>query len=103
MMIARWRIDARFGHKQHALELMKQWVREIGPEIGWSEGRIRVATGSIGMPESTIETEVTVADLTELNAAWERLAALPAHGKWGRELEPYIVSGTARWEVLRLL
>jgi hypothetical protein len=103
MMIARWRIDARFGHKQQALDSMKKWAREIGSQIGWTEGRIRVATGSIGVTESTIETEVQVKDLAELNAAWDKLAALPAHANWGRELEPNIVSGTSRWEVLRLV
>ena len=82
---------------------MRKWAREIGPQIGWGEGRIRLATGSIGTPESTIETEVQVKDLAELNAAWDRLAAFPAHATWGRELEPFVVSGSARWEVLRLL
>lgn len=103
MMIARWRIDARFGYKQQALDLLRKWAREIAPQVGWSEGRIRLATGSIGAPESTVESEIQVKDLGELNAAWDKLATLPAHAAWGRELEPVVVSGTARWEILRLL
>jgi hypothetical protein len=103
MMIARWRIDARFGHKQQALDLLKKWAREIAPQIGWTGGKIRLTTGSIGALESTIESEVLVKDLAELNAAWDKLAGIPAHTSWGRELEPFIVSGTSRWEVLRVL
>ena len=103
MMIARWHIDARFGHKQAVIDALKVWHRDIGEQIGWTADQVRLATGSVGALESAIEVEITVADLAALNAAWDKLAMIEAHKQWSKDLEPHVVSGSARWEVLRLL
>lgn len=55
MMIARWSIDARFGHKPAVLESMRGWMREFGSQIGWTDDKLRLLTGSVGAPESTIQ------------------------------------------------
>ena len=34
MMVARWCIEARFGHKQTVIDSLKKWNREIGSQIG---------------------------------------------------------------------
>lgn len=78
-MIARWRIDARFGHKQAVIDSVKTWSREIGSQIGWTKDELRIASGSIGALESTIEMDVMVQDLTELNASRNKLVSIPAH------------------------
>ena len=101
MLIAKWQIDARFGHKQHAIEQLQAWSRDIAPLVGLTRGRL--LTGSIGAREATIVHEWEVADLGELDRAWAKLATLPAHVQWGKSLEPDIVSGTARWEILRVI
>ncbi|MGZ3236546.1 MAG: hypothetical protein ACXWIN_00710 [Burkholderiaceae bacterium] len=49
--------------------------------------------------EATIVHEREVADLVELDRAWAKLATLPAHAQWGKELEPLVVSGSSRWKV----
>jgi hypothetical protein len=103
MMIARWRIDARFGHKQEAIELMKQWDQQFGAKIGWTSGKTRMTTGSVGVAESAIVTEVQINDLTELNEAFEKMARLDGHAEWGRRMEPHVVSGTNNWEVYRVI
>jgi hypothetical protein len=103
MMIARWSIDARFGHKQQVIALMQRWLSEIAPQIGFSADRTRLLTGSVGALESTVQTEHQIRDLTELDEIWKALADIPAHQQWGRELEPLVVSGTNRWEVFRVL
>lgn len=103
MMIARWHIDARFGHKQAVIDAMKSWSKEIAPQIGWTADKMRLSTGSIGALESTIEEEVIIEDLKALDAAWAKLATIEAHKRWSKELEPYIVSGTPRWEIYRVL
>jgi hypothetical protein len=103
MMVARWSIDVRFGHKAEAVALMQQWQREIGSQIGWTADKSRLLTGSVGAHESLIVSEITVADLAELNAAWDKLAKIDAHRDWGKALEPLIVSGTPRWEIFRVL
>ncbi len=103
MMIARWQIEARFGHKQTVIDSLKKWSAEIGVQIGWTEDKVRILTGSIGALESTVQTEVLVQDLAELDASWNKLGAIEAHKEWSKELEPHIVSGTPRWEILRVV
>ena len=103
MMIARWRIEVRFGHKQTALDLLKRWHEDIGSQVGWTKDKFRIITGSIGAVESTIEAEVAIADLTELNDAFEKLSAIEAHKAWSKEIEPYVVSGTPHWQIFRVV
>ncbi len=103
MMIARWHIDARFGHKQDIIDSLKKWKAEIGTQIGWTADRTRIATGSIGAFESTVELDVQIEDLAELSASWAKLGTIEAHKKWSKDIEPYIVSGTTHWQVFRLV
>lgn len=72
MIIARWHIDARFGHKQAVIESLRKWLRTTGAQIDWTEDKVRIATGSVGALESTVEVDVTLKDLAELNACWGR-------------------------------
>ena len=103
MMIARWNIDAKFGQKQAVIDLMKRWMTEIAPEVGFTPDKVRLVTGSIGALESTIQAEHFIDDLSELNQRWEKLSKIEAHKQWSKELEPFVVSGTNRWEIYRLL
>jgi hypothetical protein len=103
MMVARWSIAAKFGYKQNAIDLMERWLREIGPQVGFTADKTRLLTGSIGALEATIQSEHLVKDLAELSQAWDKLATIDAHKQWGKEIEPYVVSGTSRWEILRVL
>ena len=103
MFIARFGIDARFGHKQKVIELMKQWDKEIGAQIGWTDDKIRSLTGSIGAKESLVQQELSVDTLAELEQGFQKLANVEGHAEWGQELEKYIVSGSNRWEILRVI
>lgn len=103
MMIARWSIEAKFGHKPEVIAEMQRWLRDIGSQVGWTPQRVRLLTGSIGVKESTIQSEIEIADLAELDAAWSKLGALPDHAAWSKALEPHVVSGTQRWEILRTI
>lgn len=103
MMIARWSIDAKFGHKQNVVDALKRWMRDIGPQAGFNDERTRLLTGSVGALEATVQAEHVIEDLAELNRVWDKLATIPAHQQWGKELEPFVVSGTSRWEIFRVL
>ena len=100
MFSARWQIDAKFGHKQTALELMRKWEREIGSQVGLADLNFRLMTGSIGAREATIESHHEVESLAQLEAFF---AKIEAHAKWGKELEPYVVSGTSQWQIFRIV
>jgi hypothetical protein len=103
MFSARWQIDAKFGHKQTALELMRKWEREIGSQAGIADLGFQIMTGSIGAREATIETHHQVESLAQLEAFFAKIAKIDAHAKWGKELEPYVVSGTSLWNVYRVV
>ncbi len=103
MMVARWQFEARFGHKQTVIDLMKRWDQEFGSQIGWTPEKCRRLTGSIGALESTIQEEILIKDLAELGAAWEKLATLEGHKQWGKDIEPYVVSGTPHWQILHII
>ncbi|SRR5712691_10061790 len=103
MMVARWHIDARFGHKQDVIDSLKKWNAEIGTQIGWTADKTRIVTGSIGALESTVELDVQFEDLAELNASWAELGTIEAHKKWSKDIEPHIVSGTTHWQVFRVV
>ncbi|WP_217571783.1 hypothetical protein [Mesorhizobium sp. GbtcB19] len=103
MFSARWQIDARFGHKQTALELMRKWEREIGSQVGLADLKFRLMTGSIGAREATIESHHEVESLAQLEELFAKIAKIDAHAKWGKELEPYVVSGTSQWQIFRIV
>lgn len=101
MLIARWQIDARFGRKQAVINSLARWASEIAPQVGLHKGRI--LSGSIGALEATVEHDWEVDDLAELERAWAKLATIEAHKQWSKDLEPSIVSGTARWSIYRVV
>ncbi|SFN73884.1 hypothetical protein SAMN03159463_00451 [Mesorhizobium sp. NFR06] len=103
MFSARWQIDAKFGHKQTALELLKKWEREIGSQVGLADLKFQIMTGSIGAREATIESHHQVESLAQLEEFFAKIAKIEAHAKWGKELEPYVVSGTSLWQIFRIV
>ena len=103
MFIARWQIDARFGQKQNVIDLMHRWLRDIGSKAGTDKMNVQVLSGSIGAREATIEVNHQVESLAALEKFFEAIGKIDAHKQWGKELEPHVVSGTARWEIFRVL
>ena len=103
MFIARWRIDARFGHQQEAMELLKQWMYEIGSKLGFTAENSRLVSGSIGALEATIESEIQIESLAALEASFAQLANNDAHQQWGKKLEPHVVSGVSNWQIFRVV
>jgi hypothetical protein len=76
MLIARWQIDARFGHKQAVIDMLGAWARDIAPQIGWTADKGRMLTGSISAREATVVHEWAVGDLAE--KSWAALGKLDA-------------------------
>ncbi|MDG4894196.1 hypothetical protein P9272_11515 [Mesorhizobium sp. WSM4976] len=103
MFSARWQIDAKFGHKQTVIDLMRKWEREIGAQVGIAELKFQIMTGSIGAREATIETHHQVETLAQLEEFFTKIGKIDAHAKWGKEMEPYVVSGTSQWTIFRIV
>lgn len=103
MFSARWQIDAKFGHKQTVLEMMRQWERDIGSQAGVADLEFRIMTGSIGAREATIETHHQVESLARLEEFFAKIAKIDAHARWGEEMEPHVVSGSSLWQIFRVV
>jgi hypothetical protein len=103
MFIARWQIDARFGHKQTVIDLGQRWLKEIGSQAGTDAMDVRVLTGSIGAREATVEINHTVESLAHLEKFFATIGGIPAHKQWSKDLEPHVVSGSALWTIYRVI
>jgi hypothetical protein len=103
MFIARWQIDARFGHKQTVIDLIRKWEREIGSKAGTDKMDFKILTGSIGAREATVEVDHTIESLAALERFFEAIGKIDAHKQWSKDLEPYVVSGTALWNIYRVV
>jgi len=103
MFIARWQVEARFGHKQNVVDLMHRWLKEIGPQAGTDKMDVRLLTGSIGAKEAVVEANHPVESLAQLEQFFEAIGKIDAHKQWGKELEPNVVSGSSFWNIYRVL
>jgi hypothetical protein len=103
MFVARWQIDARFGHKQAVIDLMQRWLRDIGAKAGTDKMDVKILTGSVGAREATIELNHTIESLAELERFFETIGKNDSHKQWGKDLEPHVVSGSAVWSIYRVV
>ena len=103
MFVARWQIDARFGHKQTVIDLLRKWEREVGMKAGTDKMAFKILTGSIGAREATVEANHGVESMAQLEQFFTAIGNNEAHRQWGRDLEPYVVSGSAFWNIYRAL
>ncbi|GAB3188367.1 hypothetical protein [Hydrogenophaga aquatica] len=99
MIVARWQVNARFGHKQELIEELKSWWSTIGRDIGQTD--ITILTGSVGAAESLVTVDVRCQDMAELEAQWDQLARFAEHKAFAQRVEPLLVSGSTRWEILK--
>ena len=103
MFVARWQIDARFGHKQTVIDLLRKWEREVGAKAGTDKMDFKILAGSIGAREATVEANHSVESLTQLEQFFTAIGNNDAHRQWGRDLEPHVVSGSSLWNIYRAL
>lgn len=103
MMIARWHFEARFGRKQDAIDLSKQWDEQIGAQTDLDVRKRRMVTGSVGAREALVEVEYSIAGLGDLQTFFDKIATIRMHKDWGRKMGEVIVSGSTYWEVFRVI
>ena len=99
-LVARWRVDARFGREAAARDALKLWARAIGAEAGVSSDRFTVCSGYIGGREGALELRVDgFGTLGEVEAF---LSGVPRekHAAWGNAFAENIVDGTPEWVIM---
>src|SRR6266481_8288460 len=79
MFVARWQIDARFGHKQTVIDLLRKWEREVGTKAGTDKMAFKILTGSIGAREATVEANHAVESIAQLEQFFTAIGNNDAH------------------------
>ena len=97
-IIARFSFDVPFGKKPDLMRINKKH-EPMQKEIGFPKPQILV--GSIGAPESRVEMNHTFPNLAALEAVWAKLND-PRMTEYQKEMAPFIVPGSHRWEVFRV-
>jgi hypothetical protein len=97
-IIARFSFDVPFGKKADLLKLAKKW-EPMEKDLGFPRPEILV--GSIGAPESRVEFNHRFESLAALEAVWQKLND-PRMVEYQRDMAPFVVPGSHRWEVLRV-
>jgi hypothetical protein len=103
MMIARWQFTAKFGRKQNAIDLIKEWNQQIGAQTNIDVSKARIVTGSVGASEGLVENEMEIKGLKDLDDFFSKIASIKMHREWGSKMGEVIVSGSTRWEVFRVV
>lgn len=103
MLIARWNSQANFGHKSEAIHLLKEWNEKVGSQTNIDVTKMRISTGSVGLSEALIESEFAIESLGELQDFFDKISTIQMHADWGKQMGEVIVSGSTRWDVLRLV
>ena len=71
-MIAQWQFDAKFGYKQQAIDLLKQWNEQFGAKIGWTSDKVRLlsAVHTLNFVNERQKAELTVLVYFKRTRVW---------------------------------
>ena len=83
-----------------AVALLQEWVQDIGSEAGLEPSNTAITSGSVGVPESRLELEVSFNSLDELEQFWASIPPIE-HKIWSKKLQAVIVDGSPQWEIYR--
>jgi|SRR3954463_15800958 hypothetical protein len=97
-IIARFSFDVPFGKKGDLTRVLKKW-EPMSQELGFP--RPQVLVGSVGAPESRIELNHTFPSMAALESVWAKLND-PRVADYQRDIGPFVVPGSHRWEILRI-
>jgi len=86
--------DKRFELYQHFKK-----SGEVMSSLGFPKPQALVA--AFGTPESRLEMNYRFETLEAFTAVWNRMQEHPAR-MWRRSLAPFMVPGSARWDVYRV-
>jgi hypothetical protein len=103
MLICQWHLDIIYGKQAEAVKIMRAWGAE---KFASSEFRLargsRLFAGLVGESASHLVDEYGFESLADFETALAGMAA-PQFRKHSDALAPYIVPGSQRWVIYRVL
>lgn len=103
MYICQWHINVPFGKQQQALRIMQEWKSESDTSSSFQRAvSSRILVGHIGVSASEIIHEVGFKSLSDWEAALSEMPQ-PKFQKFSEALAPYVVPGSQRWTVMKVI
>lgn len=103
MLVCQWHLDVPYGKQSQALAAIRAWGKE---KFASSEFRratsARLLVGFIGDSASHIIDEYVFDSLADFEAALAGMSA-PQFKPLSDALAPFVVPGSQRWQVYRIL
>jgi hypothetical protein len=103
MYVCQWHLDIPFGTQGDAVKIMKAWGAEKFKSSEFRRAKSsRLLVGHVGSSASHIIDEYLFESLSDFEAALLGMSA-PQFKAHADALKPFIVPGSQRWEILRVL
>ncbi len=103
MFVCQWHLDIPYGKQGEVLSIMKGWGEEKFKSSEFKRAvSSRIMVGHIGSSASHIVDEYIFASLADFEAAISGMSA-PQFRKHSEALAPYIIAGSQRWEIFRIV
>jgi hypothetical protein len=103
MLICQWHVDIVYGKQAEAIRVMRAWGAEKFASSEFSRARgARLLAGLVGVSASHVIDEYLFESLADFEAALAGMAA-PQFRPHSDALAPFIVPGSQRWIVYRVL
>jgi hypothetical protein len=103
MLICQWHLDIVYGKQAEAVRIMRAWGAEKFASSDFRLARgARLLAGMVGASASHLVDEYSFESLADFEAALAGMAA-PQFRAHSDALAPFIVPGSQRWVVYRVL
>jgi len=103
VFVCQWSLDIVYGKQREALAVMKEWGAEKFRSSAFARARgARVLTGFIGESGAHVVDEYLFESLADFEAALADMAQ-PQFKEFSERLAPYVVPGTQKWVVWRVV
>jgi len=103
MYVCQWHLDIHYGKQGDAVRAMKAWGAEKMESSEFRRAKsTRLLCGHVGPSASHIVDEYVFETLADFEAALQGMAQ-PQFKPFSDALAPFIVPGSQRWKILRIL
>jgi hypothetical protein len=100
--ICQWSLEIIYGKQKEAIEIMKRWGEEKFKSSNFKVSQNRVMSGFIGASASLIIDEYAFESLDDFEIALSDMSQ-PQFRQYSDALAPFIVPGSQKWTVYKMI
>jgi len=102
MFVCQWSFDIPFGKQREAIEAVKAWGLEKMRSSTFRKSTNRLLVGHVGASASHVVDEYFFESIEDFEQALADMGQ-PQFQKHAEALAPYVVPGTQRWTIYRVV